>query len=198
MLGCLWVPRIFPKPRPSSGAKQAKQDPGSCSAPPHRGHMTSVSSELCHLMSRSAAACRVASISGACQPASETRCKNAGVGCDWRIIRLPNANSFIIPKLNSTQLPTSAEALEHRRSLYKSGAVSLAQRSGRGGAAQPLVVAHRSHVCASVELLIAARHPKLTRNANISPVVYTALGFRTAVWEASMTSRLSNRLLCQK
>lgn len=144
---CLCVTHIFCVPQP----EQSKQTrPGSSSAEPRQGHMTSSGSELCHLMSHSAASlsCRIHQWS-----LSALQMRLAP--------QTAKRKQFIIQKLNSNELPKWAEALTHRLSLSKLATRRLFPIECWREKVRfllPLVAVHRSQLCASAELLIAARH----------------------------------------
>lgn len=144
---CLCVTHIFCVPQP----EQSKQTrPGSSSAEPRQGHMTSSGSELCHLMSHSAASlsCRIHQWS-----LSALQMRLAP--------QTAKRKQFIIQKLNSNELPKCAEALTHRLSLSKLATWRLFPIECWREKVRfllPLVAVHRSQLCASAELIIAARH----------------------------------------
>lgn len=170
------VSLIFSTSRIPQPEQNKQTRPGSSSAEPRQGHMTSGGSELRHLMSHGAAACRVASVSGVCQRfRGSVQKPSAAVTA---ASKLPNANS--LSSKNSTA--TSFEALKHRLSLSKLATrrlfpieccckkvrFLLLNVRGGGGGVQPLVVVHHSQLCASADTT-----PQLTQSRNISPAAST-------------------------
>lgn len=94
----------FPQPEQN---KQTR--PGSSSAEPRQGHMTSGGSELCHLRLHSAAACRVASISGVCQRFRDSVQKPSAAVTGAS--KLPNANSSSSKNSTAASLQSALKRL---------------------------------------------------------------------------------------